>query len=72
MNTQLVASTRPRGTPLPPDSWCNLAEGDRGTRVWGTALTKTAAEELLDWLEAHGHDSCPVSCVAGGAFRVLE
>jgi hypothetical protein len=40
--------------------------------VWATGLTKTGAEALLDWLEAHGHNHCQVCYVAGEGFTVTQ
>jgi len=33
-------------------------------------LTKTEAEQLLDWLEANGYDNSRLSCGANGSFEV--
>jgi hypothetical protein len=55
-----------------PDSWPHPEEAQRPRRVWATGLTKTAAEALLDWLEAHGLGGCQVSYVAGEGFAVTE
>jgi dihydroorotate dehydrogenase (fumarate) len=40
------------------------------TQLWGSGLTKIAVEEVLDWLEVHGHGHCEVSTVAGNSFSV--
>jgi len=71
MSTQLLAPAHPRESHLSPDS-CKLAGLNRGVRMWRTALTKTAAEELLDWLENHGHGNCQVSCVVDEGFTVMD
>jgi hypothetical protein len=35
-----------------------------------TSLSKTAAEDYLDWLEAHGQGDCDVTYVAGEGFTI--
>jgi hypothetical protein len=35
-----------------------------------SGLTKTEAEDLLDWLEAHGDDRWELSAVSGSGFVV--
>jgi len=72
MSTQLLAPASPRKSPVMPDSWPHPEEAQRPRRVWATGLTKTAAEALLDWLEAHGLGGCQVSYVAGEGFAVTE
>jgi hypothetical protein len=41
-------------------------------RLWAAGLTKAEAEDLLDWLERHGHRDCQVSHVAGEGFTVTQ
>jgi hypothetical protein len=45
---------------------------ERKTRVWASRLAKTAAEDLLDWLENHGHSDCRLSHVSGEGFVVED
>jgi len=35
-------------------------------RVWHTGLTKSEAEQVSDWLEAHGHHDCELSTSSDG------
>jgi hypothetical protein len=48
----------------------DVIQGDQAGayRVYG--LTKTEAEEVLDWLENHGIRGCQVSYVSGQGFMV--
>jgi hypothetical protein len=69
MRTGLLTPTRPglpRSDPEEPDLEREIGKLDR----WGPPLPKVAAEDALDWLEAHGHGRCRVSYVAGQGFRV--
>jgi hypothetical protein len=57
-------------------SWSLRLKGDPQVRgkngaehIWGTDLKKFEAEDLLDWLEAHGHQG-QVTFVAGKGFTV--
>jgi len=72
MSSHLLVPTSPRGFYWPPGSSCDHEELNRKGGLWGTALTKTAAEDLLDWLETHGHGYCQVSYVVGEGFTVME
>jgi hypothetical protein len=69
MSTGLLTPARlciPRSELEVPDpEWEN---GDPD--LWGPPLPKAAAEDALDWLEAHGHDHSRVSYVVGQGFRV--
>jgi putative acetyltransferase len=53
-------------------SWWLAEEPHPQRRIWATGLTKTEAERVLDWLEAHGHRNCQVFFVAGHGFTVTE
>ena len=69
MSISLLTPARP-GPPRsdleePDPEWEN-SELDR----WGPPLPKAAAEDALDWLEAHGHGRCRVAYAAGQGFRV--
>jgi hypothetical protein len=69
MRTGLLTPTRPglpRSDPEAHDPEWEVGEPDR----WGPPLPKAAAEDALDWLEAHGHGRCWVSYAAGQGFRV--
>jgi hypothetical protein len=47
-----------------------VREGNNGAEhIWGTDLKKLEVEDLLDWLEAHGHQG-QVTFVAGKGFTV--
>jgi hypothetical protein len=45
---------------------------DERGRIWGTGLTRTDAEDLLDCLEVQGHDHCQVSFDPHVGFQVTE
>jgi hypothetical protein len=69
MRTGLLTPTRPgpsRSDPEAHDPEWEVGELD----LWGRPLPKAAAEDALDWLEAHGHGHGRVSYVAGQGFRV--
>ena len=71
MSTSLLTVTRPckpRSDHEEPDPEWEIGE----LELWGPPLPKAAAEDALDWLEAHGHDCCQVSYVTGEGFRVWE
>jgi hypothetical protein len=53
-----------------PSRQCRPEKPQRQSQLWGTGLTKTGAEAVLDWLEVHGHGGCQVSYVAGEGFTV--
>ena len=72
MSTQLLEPASPSSFPGMADSRCHAEEPPRHRWMWATGLTKTGAETLLDWLEAHGHGGCQVSHVAGEGFTVTE
>jgi predicted GIY-YIG superfamily endonuclease len=72
MSTRMLAPASPRRPPLLPNSRCHPEQPHRPRRRWATGLTKTGAEAVLDWLEAHGHSHCQVSLVAGEGFTVTE
>jgi hypothetical protein len=72
MSTQLLAPPSPRMSSLAPDFLCQAEEPHRQRGMWATGLTKTGAEAVLDWLEAHGHGACQVSYVDGEGFTVTE
>src|SRR5271167_2981519 len=69
MNTQLLVSP---SEIFRPDFRHKPEEIERNGRTWGAGLTKTAAEDLLDLLEAHGHGQCQLSFVVGDGFMVME
>jgi hypothetical protein len=46
-------------------------ETGRARTVWGPGLTKTQAEDLLDWLEAHGCQDCEVVYEEASGFTIL-
>jgi hypothetical protein len=59
----------------PPERWSDPEGREQhreagGQDRWAPGLTKAAAEDALDWLEAHGHRRCQVSYVAGEGFRI--
>jgi hypothetical protein len=72
MSTQLSAPARPKISPVMPDPRCHAEEPPRQRRLWATGLTKTRAEAVLDWLEAHDHGNCQVSYVDGKGFTITE
>jgi hypothetical protein len=72
MSTQLLAPSGPSMSPLMQDSPSHAKEPHRQRVMWATGLTKTEAEAVLDWLEAHGHGDCQVSYVDGEGFTVTE
>jgi hypothetical protein len=45
-------------------------EAVRARIAWGPGLTKTQAEELLDWLEAHDIRDCEVTYEEGHGFTI--
>jgi hypothetical protein len=63
--------------PPGPDLW-DLKQKNHGDLkgvprdgfVCGAGLTKTEAEELLDWLEAQGHPRCCLSYAHVSGFHV--
>ncbi len=61
----LVALSLKRTTNSHSQSAVNPCQG-----VYGAALTKTEAEELLDWLEANGYPFGKVLFVPGKGFTV--
>jgi hypothetical protein len=71
MSTQLLDPVIPGQFHRMPDFPRKRDDLNQG-RVWGSGLTKTEAEDLLDWLEMHGHDHCRVSYAAGEGFLVRE
>lgn len=48
----------------------NTAEPHPQRRILATGLSKTEAENVLDWLETHGQRDCQVSFVEGEGFTV--
>jgi hypothetical protein len=71
MSTYLLAPTSPRE--LRSDQEELDRQGEMcGPDLWERGLTKAAAEDALDWLEAHGHGGCQVSDVAGKGFLVRD
>ena len=72
MSTELLAPPSPRKSPFMPGSRCYPETPHRQRQLWATGLTKTGAEAVLDWLEAHGHSACQVSDVADEGFTVTE
>jgi hypothetical protein len=68
MTTQLLTpSTGPR---LTTERRHALEEEIPKSRIWGTSLTKTDAEDLLDWLEMHGRKRYRVSYLPGEGFSI--
>ena len=70
MSTELLAPPSTTKSPFRLDSRCHPERPHRQRQLWATGLTKTGAEAVLDWLEAHGHSDCQVSCVADEGFTV--
>jgi hypothetical protein len=55
----------------PPNQVETKREAGRFRTIWGPGLTKTQAEELLDWLETHGCEEREVVYEEGRGFTVL-
>jgi hypothetical protein len=73
MTTQQLTRSDSRKPALMPGSRCNpKRRHHRQKTTWGTGLTKADAEDVLDWLEAHGHRHCRVRYVTGEGFAVTE
>jgi hypothetical protein len=72
MSTELLVRFSPGNSRLKANTRCDPEKPDRKRQPWATCLTKTGAETVLDWLEAHGHSDCRVSYVAGEGFTVSE
>jgi len=70
MSTQMLALSRPKT--LPSGRQKREPRGGIGGPVRRrSGLAKAVAEDLLDWLEAHGR-RCHVSYVDGEGFQVWE
>jgi hypothetical protein len=67
---RLPPSRGPSG--VTPHSRCRPENLQRQRRLLASRLTKAAAEEVLDWLQAHGRQGCQVSYVAGEGFTITE
>jgi hypothetical protein len=64
-----IRSARRSASPPPADTGSERVDGPEEVHV-RSGLTKTEAEELLDWLEANGHRDMRLSYQAGNGFTV--
>jgi hypothetical protein len=71
MSTTLLPTSNPRKSPLLRDSRCQPQKPHRKRQLVATGLSKTRAEAVLDWLEAHGHSDCQVAYVADEGFAII-
>ena len=72
MSPELLPPPGSGMSPMTPDSRRRPVKPHRQRQRWATGLTKSRAEALLDWLEAHGHSGCQVTYVAAEGFTVTE
>jgi hypothetical protein len=72
MSTAVLAPSNLRKVSMIRDSRCHLEQPHRQRQVLATSLSKTAAEDLLDWLEAHGQGDCDVTYVASEGFTITR